>query len=375
MIYWDNNATTPVAEEVLEAMLPYLQGSFFNPSAAYGPAKRVRLAMDEARERVAALLGVHPGEIIFTSGGTESTNTALAQFRRTLCPATEHPATLRTVGADPCPVQRDGTVDADEWAARLPGHDGASFALANHETGVLQDAARLAEEAQRAGARVHLDIVQAAGKIPLNLRELPVEFASVSAHKLHGPKGIGALYVRCGTDYQPTVTGGSQEDRRRAGTENVPGIIGFGKAAELALQAADRYAELAGLRDAFVEALRQNPALPRPVINGEGAPRLPHVSNLRFPGIPAQSLTLLLEPAGLLCSAGSACTSAEPRPSHVLRAMGLSDTEARESLRFSLNRFCTRNEVEEAVRLVTDAVQRVQAAQSSSTGPVLVYRP
>lgn len=375
MIYWDNNATTPVAEEVLEAMLPYLQGSFFNPSAVYGPAKRVRLAMDEARERVAALLGVHPGEIIFTSGGTESTNTALAQFRRTLCPATEHPATLRTVGADPCPVQRDGTVDADEWAASLPGHDGASFALANHETGVLQDAARLAEEAQRAGARVHLDIVQAAGKIPLNLRELPVEFASVSAHKLHGPKGIGALYVRCGTDYQPTVTGGSQEDRRRAGTENVPGIIGFGKAAELALQAADRYAELAGLRDAFEEALRQNPALPRPVINGEGAPRLPHVSNLRFPGIPAQSLTLLLEPAGLLCSAGSACTSAEPRPSHVLRAMGLSDTEARESLRFSLNRFCTRNEVEEAVRLVTDAVQRVQAAQSASTGPVLVYRP
>ena len=375
MIYWDNNATTCVAEEVLEAMLPYLQGSFFNPSAAYGPAKRVRRAVEEAREQVAALLGVHPGEIIFTSGGTEATNTALAQFTRTLCPATEHPATLRTAGTEPCPVRQDGTVDAAAWEALLPGHDGASFALANHETGVLQNAEHLGEAAHRAGARVHLDIVQAAGKIPLRLHELPAEFASVSAHKLHGPKGVGALYVRCGTDYHPYQTGGAQEDRRRAGTENVPGIIGFGKAAELALQAAERYAGLAKLRGIFEQALLSNPALPGPIINGAGAPRLPHVSNLRFPGIPAQSLTLLLEPAGLICSAGSACTSAEPEPSHVLRAMGLSDTEARESLRFSLSRYCTHNEIEEGIRLVTAAAQKVLSVQSATTGPVLVYRP
>ncbi len=389
MIYWDNNATTPLDPAVLDAMLPYLREAFYNPSAAYAPAKAVRRALGEAREKVAALVGADAGEIVFTSGGTEATNTALAQFRDVLALATEHPATLRTLRAASgdagtrrgalaglegrvCPVRADGRADLDAWRRLLPKRDGASFAWANHETGVIQPVRELAEAAAEAGARVHADLVQAAAKTPIRLHDLPISFASLSAHKFHGPKGVGALYVRTGTEWRPTHTGGGQEDGRRSGTENVPGIIGFGKAAELALEAAERYALLARLRDRFEEALRAGGL--EVVVNGAGAPRLPHVSNLRLPGLTAQSLSLLLEPAGLLCSTGSACTSADPEPSHVLRAMGLPDRAIRESLRFSLNRFTTQEEVDEAAALVLAAARKVRAVQSPSTGPVLVYR-
>ncbi len=371
-IYWDNNATTPLAPEVLEAMLPYLQGQFFNPSAAYAPARAVRRALDEARAQVAALIGADAGEIVFTSGGTESTNTALAQFRRAVALATEHPATLRSLAGGTAPVLASGLADLEAWRALLPGHDGASFAWANHETGVIQPAHELAEAAHEAGARVHCDLVQAAGKLPIALHDVPIAFASLSAHKLHGPKGVGALYVRCGTGWSPLHRGGLQEDARRAGTENVAGIIGFGKAAELALAAAEEYAALARKRDRFVEILRSTGI--EPVVNGGDAPRLPHVLNLRVPGVSAQSLSLLLEPAGLLCSTGSACTSAEPEPSHVLRAMGMPDAQVRESLRLSLNRYTTEAEVEEAAALFAAAVRKVRAVQSAHTGPVMVYR-
>lgn len=372
MIYWDNNATTAVAPEVLDAMLPYLQGQYFNPSAAYGAAKTVRRAVEEAREKVAALVGADASEIMFTGGGTEATNAALAQFSRVLTTATEHPATLRTAKGDVCPVMANGQVDLALWREMLPDHDGVSFAWANHETGVLQPVRSLAAAAHEAGARVHADIVQAAAKVPVKLHETAVDFASVSAHKFHGPKGVGALYIRTGTAFTPYLTGGAQEDYRRAGTENVPGIIGFGKAAELALAAAETYAALAGLRQRFLDALAA--AGITPVINGAAAPRLPHVLNLRVPGVSAESLSLLLEPAGLICSTGSACTSAEPNPSHVLLAMGLSDKEVRESLRLSLNRYTTAAEVDEAAALFIRAVRKVQAVQSTHTGPVMVYR-
>lgn len=372
MIYWDNNATTAVAPEVLETMLPYLQGQFYNPSAAYGPAKAVRRAVEQAREQVAALVGASASEIIFTSGGTEASNAALSQFGKVLTLATEHPATLRTFKGSVCPVLANGQADVPEWKELLPGHDGVSFAWANHETGVLQPVRSLAAAAAAAGARVHTDIVQAAAKVPVRLHELPVDFASLSAHKFHGPKGVGALYVRTGTEFRPYLSGGAQEDYRRAGTENVAGIIGFGKAAELALAAAETYAALAALRQRFLDALAA--AGLQPVINGGAAPRLPHVLNMRLPGVSAESLTLLLEPAGLLCSAGSACTSAEPEPSHVLLAMGLTDKEVRESLRFSLSRYTTAAEVDEAAALFIGAVRKIQAVQSAVTGPVLVYR-
>lgn len=374
MIYWDNNATTPVAEEVLEAMLPFLREQFYNPSAAYRQAKAVRRALDEAREQVAALIGVHAGEIFFTSGGTEATNTALSQFRRVLVPATEHPATLRAAGEKGlvCGVLANGQVDLPQWKECLPGCDGASFAWANHETGVLQPGRSLAQAAQEAGARVHVDLVQAAGKIPLCLADVPVSFASLSAHKLHGPKGVGALYIRTGTEFRPCMLGGSQEDYRRAGTENVAGIVGFGKAAALALQAQEVYTHLASLRQNFVEMLRGAGIVV--VENAASASRLPHVLNMRIPGCTAESLFLLLEPAGLICSAGSACTSAEPEPSHVLRAMGMPDVHIRESLRLSLSRLTTAQEVEEAAQLFIQAVRKLRSVQSSITGPVVVYR-
>ncbi len=372
MIYWDNNATTPLAPDVFEVMLPYLQGQYFNPSAAYAPARAVRQALELAREQVAALVGADADEIIFTSGGTEATNTALAQFRQILALATEHPATLRSAAVKSAPVLSDGQADLAAWRSLLPGHEGASFAWANHETGVIQPVRALAEAAQQTGVCVHADLVQAAGKMPIAVHEYPIAFASLSAHKLHGPKGVGALYVRRGTGWKPTHTGGLQEAGRRAGTENVAGIIGFGKAAELALAAAGQYAALATLRDSFVQQLAA--AGLHPLVNGGAAPRLPHVLNLRIPGVTAQSLSLLLEPAGLLCSTGSACTSAEPEPSHVLRAMGMPDTQVHESLRFSLSRFTTAREVEEAAALVISAVHKVRSVQSLHTGPVMVYR-
>ncbi len=372
MIYWDNNATTPLAPEVLEAMLPYLREQFYNPSAAYGAGQLVRKAMDTAREQVAALVGAEPSEIIFTSGGTEASNAALAQFRRVLTLATEHPATLRTARGEAAPVLANGQADVPEWRELLPGHDGASFAWANHETGVIQPVRSLARAAQEAGARVHVDLVQAAGKLPIALHDYAVDFASLSAHKLHGPKGVGALYVRTGTECSPFLTGGAQEDYRRAGTENVAGIIGFGKAAELALAAAEQYAHLAALRERFVQALVA--AGIEVCINGGAAPRLPHVLNMRVPGVSAESLFLLLEPAGLLCSTGSACTSAEPHPSHVLLAMGLPDKQVRESLRFSLSRYTTAEEVDAAAGLSITALRKVRSVQSAITGPVMLYR-
>ncbi len=372
MIYWDNNATTPLAPEVLEAMLPYLREQYFNPSAAYAPARAVRRAVEAARAEVAALIGAEPGEIIFTSGGTEASNTALAPFRHGLALATEHPATLRTLGGSLAPVQPNGQADLAAWEQMLPGRDVASFAWANHETGVIQPVAELAALAHGAGARVHADLVQAAGKLPLDIHAQRIDFASLSAHKFHGPKGVGALYVRTGVECRQFLTGGAQEDGRRAGTENVAGIVGMGAAARLAREAAGQYTALAALRDRFEEALRAGGLTV--IVNGEAAPRLPHVSNLRVPGITAESLSLLLEPAGLLCSTGSACTSADPHPSHVLQAMGLPDRAIRESLRFSMNRYTTAAEVDEAAGLVLAAAHKIRAVQSQHTGAVTVYR-
>ncbi len=372
MIYWDNNATTPLATEVLEAMLPFWREQWFNPSAAYAPARAVRRAIEDARAEVAALIGATPSEIVFTSGGTEASNSVLAPCRRGLMLATEHPATLRVLTGAQAPVLPSGLADLSAWAALLPGCELASFAWANHETGVIQPAAELATLAYEAGAQVHVDLVQAAGKLPIAIHECRVDFASLSAHKFHGPKGVGALYVRSGAEWRHLLRGGSQEDGRRAGTENVAGIIGMGAAARLAREAAEAYAALAHLRDRFEAALREGGLTV--IVNGESAPRLPHVSNLRIPGITAESLSLLLEPAGLLCSTGSACTSADPHPSHVLLAMGLPDKAVRESLRFSLNRYTTAAEVEEAAALVLQAVHKIRSVQSQHTGTVTVYR-
>lgn len=382
VIYWDNNATTPLLPEVYAAMEPFLKERFFNPSAGYGEARRVREAVEEARAGVAALLDVSPAEIVFTSGGTEAHQCGLSPDGRkgkgVAVLSTDHDASLKTSitlgNGRICSVDREGRALPEEWEALCAGEvSGVSFAWANNETGVLQDAAALCAAARRHGLPVHLDAVQCAGKIPVSLHGMDVDYASVSAHKLHGPKGIGCLYRRSGAPLEPVLFGGGQECGLRSGTENVPGIIGFGAAARVALRHLEEAGRVRRLRDSFESSLAQ--AIDGVTVHSGAAERIPNTSNLAFSGCTAEALMLLLEPAGLLCSAGSACHTVQPMPSHVLTAMGLSDGEVRSSLRFSLSFTTTEDEVREAVQLVAEAVGKVRCVQSSRTGPVFVYRP
>ena len=322
-------------------MEPFLKERFFNPSAGYAEARRVREAVEEARAGVAALLGASPEEIVFTSGGTEATNAAFRQMARegkgVTVLSTDHDASLKTSVAlgngRMCSVDSEGRAVPEEWEALCAGEaGGVSFAWANNETGVLQDAAALCAGARRHGLPVHLDAVQCAGKIPVCLHGMDVDYASVSAHKLHGPKGIGCLYRRSGVPLEPALFGGGQEYGLRSGTENVPGIIGFGAAARVALRHVEEAGRVRRLRDSFEFSLAQ--AVDGVTVHSGAAERIPNTSNLAFSGCTAEALMLLLEPAGLLCSAGSACHTVQPMPSHVLAAMGLSDGEVRSSLRF-----------------------------------------
>lgn len=384
MIYWDNNATTPLDPEVYAAMEPFLKERFFNPSAGYGCARRVREAVEEARADVAALLGAFPSEIVFTSGGTEATNAAFRQMAGEGTGglgvlSTDHDASLKTAltlgHGRVCPVDREGRAVPEEWEAVCAGGaSGVSFAWANNETGALQDAAALCSAARRHAVPVHLDMVQCVGKIPVNLHGMEVDYASVSAHKFHGPKGAGCLYRRSGAPLAPSLFGGGQEHGLRSGTENVPGIIGFGAAARAAVRHLEEDAgRLARMRDSFESRLKAE--VPGVTVHSGGMARIPNTSNLAFDGCTAEALMLLLEPAGLLCSAGSACHTLQPMPSHVLTAMGLSDGAVRSSLRFSLSFMTTEEEVEQAAALVASAVRKVRGVQSSRTGPVLVYKP
>lgn len=385
VIYWDNNATTPLAPEVFEAMEPFLKERFFNPSAGYGEARRVREALEEARAGVALLLGASPAEIVFTSGGTEATNavflhmTACQPGKGVAVLATDHDASLKTAlalgGGPVCPVDGEGRADVQAWEQLCTsGVAGVSFGWANNETGVVQDASGLCAVARKHGLPVHVDAVQCAGKIPVRLHEMDVDYASVAAHKMHGPKGTGCLYRRAGTSFSPSLYGGGQEDGLRSGTENVAGIVGFGAAARLALRHLEEDAlYVERLRDRFEQALMQ--AVEGVRIHSGRAVRIPNTSNLGFDGCTAEALMLLLEPSGLLCSAGSACHTLQPMPSHVLAAMGVPEAEVRSSLRFSLSFMTSEREVEQAVALVAGAVARVRSAQSFRTGPVLVYRP
>ena len=338
----------------------------------------------KARADVAALLGALPSEIVFTSGGTEATNMAFRQMAGERnggigVLSTDHDASLKTAVAlgqgRVCPVDREGRAVPEGWEAMCAaGVSGVSFAWANNETGALQEAAALCSAARRHGASVHLDMVQCAGKIPVDLHGMEVDYASVSAHKFHGPKGAGCLYRRSGAGFSPLLFGGGQEHGLRSGTENVPGIIGFGAAARAALRHLEEDAgRLARLRDSFESLLRAQ--VDGVTVHSGGMERIPNTSNLAFDGCTAEALMLLLEPAGLLCSAGSACHTLQPMPSHVLTAMGLPDGAVRSSLRFSLSFMTTQEEVEQAVSLVAAAVRKVRGVQSSRTGPVLVYKP
>lgn len=377
-----------MTDEVLEAMLPFLRGQYMNPSSGYAEATAVRNAVEEARSRVAALVGASAGEITFTSGATESINTVIAGMRKMspgkpiLCLPTDHPATLHALTGSNREgavlygdVDSQGLADPGSWEKNCAaGIAGATFTWANNETGVIQNADHLVNAAHQHNIPVHIDAVQCLGKMPVNIHETGVEYASFSAHKLHGPKGIGALYIRAGVVLPPFILGGDQEDGKRGGTENVPGIIGFGAAAAIAQRDLDEASlRMAKLRDAFETGLMSE--LDGLTILSCDVARIPNTSNIYFDGCTAQSLSLLLEPWGVLCSAGSACKTSNPNPSHVLLAMGLSDEQTRRCLRFSMSSLTTAEEVEQGIKLVVDAVRRVRSVQSSRTGPVTVYTP
>ena len=382
MIYLDANATTPLLPEVLEAMLPWLREGFANPSGSYAGAKLARKAIDQARGQVAELIGADGGEIIFTGGGTESVNTALHSLDRltaqghAVVSAIEHSAVLRCVETltrevTRVPVTSGGRLEMAQFAQALDNAAYVSLMAANNETGVIQPLQEAAALARERGLPVHSDAIQVVGKIPLDVRELGVDLLSISAHKFHGPKGVGALFVREGLRFKPLLEGGGQEAGRRSGTENTAGIVGMGAAASLMLRSPQE--PLATMRDAFEAAVLAE--IPGATLNGDGAHRLPNTSHLSFDQCDAAGLLILLDEAGIACSAGSACMTGKQRPSHVQLAMGIPEARAKSSLRLSFSRLNTLNEALLAAGILKQAVAKLRRVQGAGLGPVVVYSP
>ena len=349
-IYLDNNATTPLHPEVLEAMLPGLRGNYGNPSSIHSFGRSARVQLDEAREKVAHLINAQSSEIIFTSGGTEANNLALLgvafkdKGKKIITSKIEHPSVL-----NPCrqleeqgvevhylDVDGLGRIDMDDLESQITESTALiSLQHANSETGVLQDIKRASEIARNKGVLFHTDAVQSIAKIPFDLKDCPVDLLSISAHKFYGPKGVGALYLRKGTPalFSP-VCGGNQEKKRRGGTENVAGIMGFGKACELATEKIGEASNLADLRDYFQNKVCE--MIPRTELLGDKVNRLPNTLNLGFDGVEGDTLLIALDMEGVAVSTGSACSSGTGLPSSVLRAMGIPDERINSSIRFSL---------------------------------------
>ncbi|HEY0308259.1 MAG TPA: cysteine desulfurase family protein [Acidobacteriaceae bacterium] len=372
-VYMDANATTPLLPEVLDAMRPFFLERFGNASSIHRPGQQARAAVDHARESVAALIGSRASEIVFTSGGTESDNLALFGTLRPgdhlVTSAIEHSAVLhsaeelekRGVEVTFVPCNSTGTIlPAQVRAAMRTNTRLVSILLANNETGVLQPVPEFAAIAHEHGALFHTDAVQAIGKLPVNVAALGCDLLSISAHKIHGPQGVGALFVRRSVRVAPLLYGGTHERQRRAGTENVPGIVGMGKAAEFAQQwlSANGPAELAARRDRLEAGLLQS--IPGTGVNGAGAPRVCNTANLYFDHVEAEALLIALDLKGLAVSGGSACQSGATEPSHVLLAMGVGTERARASLRFSLSKLTTDAEIDFALALVPPAVARLR---------------
>src|SRR5438552_3775465 len=377
IIYLDNNATTPLDPAVIEEMLPFLRECYGNPSSGYAFAAKAREAVDLARERLAALLGCEPPEIVFTSCGTESNNAVInsvLQFephgKHIVTSAVEHSAVLHPCqdlikrGCDVTflSVDQDGRVDLAELEAEIrPETALVSMMWANNETGVLFPVEKIAEICRRKSVLFHTDAVQATGKIPMRLRNTAINFLSLSAHKFHGPKGVGALYVNRRTRFSPLIAGGGQENGRRGGTENVASIVGLGKAAELAAKyLADGKCSVRSMRDRFEKAILE--AVSGASVNGAGALRIPNTSSLSFEGIESSAALLLLDRHGICCSAGSACRTGSQEASHVLRAMNPNGDGARRSLRFSFGRFNTEAEIDRAIEIVPKVIEKLRAA-------------
>jgi cysteine desulfurase len=376
-IYLDYNATTPVDPRVLDAMLPYFRSAFGNASSIHSAGQQARAAVEAARESVARLIGARATEIVFTSGGTEADNLALLGAIETsadprkhaITTAIEHQAVLNTcealekrgVKVTYVNVGRNGIVDPqDVRRALTPETLLISVMHANNEIGTIQPIEEIGQIAAGAGAYFHCDAVQSAGKLPIDVNQLNVDLLSISAHKIYGPKGVGALYVRPGTPVEPQLFGGHHQRDLRPGTENVPGIVGLGKAAELARLHLDQdCARIAPLRDRLEDSLVTTIGSVR--VNGDRERRVSNTTNLAFSGAGGEALLIALDLLGIACSTGAACSSGAVEPSHVLTAMGLSSDEARSSLRFSLGRGTTAQEIDEAIALIPRAVARIRA--------------
>ena len=375
-VYMDHAATTPVREEVLEAMLPHFADRFGNVSSVHSFGQQARSAVDEARETVADCIGADPTEICFTSGGTEANNLAIKgvadayekKGKHIICSKIEHHSVLncfqdlqdKGFSASYLPVDGGGLVDPEKLLEVVtPDTTLVSVMLANNETGTVEHVAEMAAVARENGSVFHTDAVQAVGKIPVDVNQLDVDLLTMSAHKIYGPKGIGALFIRKGTRIAPLLHGGHHERNRRAGTENVPAIVGFAKAIELARDELPvESARLAALRGRLEQGIRGR--IDRVRTNGSATSRLPNVLNVSFESVEGEPLVIGLDMKGVAVSTGSACTSGSLEPSHVLRAMGVPPAAAQQSVRFSLGRTNTEQDVDYVLEVLPELVERLR---------------
>jgi cysteine desulfurase len=372
-VYLDNNATTPVLPEVFEAMKPFYLERFGNPSSIHQYGQHARAAVEKARASVAGLFNCRPAEVIFTGGGTEGDNTAIFGLVRSgdhiVTSAIEHHAVLNTckrleqMGCEitSVPVNGRGQIEPDEVRKALrPSTRLISIMMANNETGVLQPVEEIGKIAREADVFFHTDAVQAAGKVPIDVEKIGCDVLSISGHKLHAPQGTGAMYIRKGTLIQPLLYGGSHERQRRAGTENLPGIVGLGKAAELAAEwlKSGGATEMAAMRDRLQQRVLAE--VEAAGVNGEGAARVPNTTNFWFDYIEGEALVIALDLKGLAVSSGAACSSGAIEPSHVLLAMGLPHERARASVRISLGKQTTAQDIEFAISVIPETVGRLR---------------
>ena len=385
-VYFDNNATTPLAPEVFELMRPYMLEDYGNASSIHWFGQRAKAGVEKAREQVARLLNARASEIVFTSGGTESDNTAIlgiveaarGERKHVVTSTIEHPAVLSTakllekrgVSVSYVRVGSSGVIDpADVANALRPETVLISIMHANNELGTLQPLEEIGRIARERDIYFHTDAVQSIGKIPVDVEKLAVDLLALSAHKLNGPKGVGALYIRRGTILRPLLHGGHHERDRRPGTENVAGIVGLGAAAEIArIHMAEEHDRVAALRDRLEAGILAS--VPRVVVNGDRAHRVPTTTNLTFDYIEGEGFVIATDLRGIACSTGSACSSGSLEPSHVLSAIGLRPEQARASIRFSLGRFNTDEDVDLALKTLPAVVEQLRAVSPHYRSPV-----